>query len=56
VDGVSFIGDRQRLTVSGAAAKPMLVDAPNAIAVKAGDRVGLSVDPAAIRLLPGEPA
>jgi putative spermidine/putrescine transport system ATP-binding protein len=56
VDAVSFIGDRQRLTVSGAAAKPILVDAPNAIAVKAGDRVGLSVDPAAIRLLPREPA
>jgi putative spermidine/putrescine transport system ATP-binding protein len=52
VDGVSFIGDRQRLTVSGAATKPILVDAPNSIAVKAGDRIGLSINPAAIRLLP----
>jgi putative spermidine/putrescine transport system ATP-binding protein len=56
VDGVSFIGDRQRLTVSGAAAKPILVDAPNSLAIKAGDRIGLSVDPAAVRLLPGEAA
>jgi putative spermidine/putrescine transport system ATP-binding protein len=56
VDAVSFIGDRQRLTVSGAAPKPILVDASNAIAVKAGDRVGLRVEPAAIRLLPREPA
>ncbi len=56
VDAVSFVGDRQRLTVSGAATKPLLVDAPNSIAVKPGDRVGLGVDPAAIRLLPGAPA
>jgi putative spermidine/putrescine transport system ATP-binding protein len=55
VEGVSFIGDRQRLTVSGAAPKPILVDAPNSIVVKAGDRVGLAVDPAAIRLLPRGP-
>ena len=54
VDGVSFIGDRQRLTVSGAAAKPILVDAPNSVVTKAGDRVGLVVNPAAIRLLPRE--
>ena len=54
VDAVSFIGDRQRLTIAGAAARPIMVDAPNTIAVKPGDRVGLTVDPAAIRLLPGE--
>lgn len=54
VDSISFIGDRQRLTVSGAAVKPLLVDAPNGLAVKAGDIVGLSVDPAAIRLLAGD--
>ena len=56
VDSVSFIGDRQRVTLSGAARRPLIADVPNAIAVKAGDRVGLAVDPAAIRLLPGEPA
>jgi putative spermidine/putrescine transport system ATP-binding protein len=56
VDAVSFVGDRQRLTVSGATARPIIVDAPNAVAVKAGDRVGLRIEPAAIRLLPGERA
>ncbi len=54
VDSVSFIGDRQRLTIGGAADKAITVDAPNSISVKAGDRVGLSVDPAVIRLLPEE--
>jgi putative spermidine/putrescine transport system ATP-binding protein len=56
VDSVSFTGDRQRLSVSGAAGRPLLVDVPNSIVVKAGDRVGLMVDPAAIRRLPGEPS
>ena len=46
----------QRLAVSGAASKPLLLDVPNSVAVRAGDRVGLAVDPAAIRLLPGEEA
>jgi putative spermidine/putrescine transport system ATP-binding protein len=54
VDAVSFVGDRQRLTVSGAAGKPLQVDAPNTFLVKAGDRVGLKVDPGAVRLLPNE--
>jgi putative spermidine/putrescine transport system ATP-binding protein len=54
VENVSFVGDRQRVSVSGAASKPILVDVPNATAVSAGDAVGLSVDPAAIRLLPGD--
>jgi putative spermidine/putrescine transport system ATP-binding protein len=42
--------------VSGAANRPLLVDVPNSIVVKAGDRIGLMVDPAAIRRLPGEPS
>jgi putative spermidine/putrescine transport system ATP-binding protein len=54
VDSVSFVGDRQRAVIGGAAAKAMTVDVPNSVAIKAGDRVGLAVDPAAIRLLPGE--
>jgi hypothetical protein len=33
-----------------------MADVPNTIAIKAGDRVGLSVEPSAIRLLPGDPA
>jgi putative spermidine/putrescine transport system ATP-binding protein len=54
VDSVSFVGDRQRASISGAADKAIMVDVPNSIAIKAGDRVGLVVDPAAIRLLPGD--
>jgi putative spermidine/putrescine transport system ATP-binding protein len=54
VDRVSFVGDRQRASISGAAEKPLTVDVPNSIAIAAGDRVGLSVDPAAVRLLPGD--
>jgi putative spermidine/putrescine transport system ATP-binding protein len=54
VDSVSFIGDRQRVVVSGAAARPLTVDAPNTIAAKGGDRVGLKIAPVSIRLLPPE--
>lgn len=54
VERVSFVGDRQRLTVSGAAARPLLIDAPNTLQVAIGERVGLAVDPLAIRILPGE--
>jgi putative spermidine/putrescine transport system ATP-binding protein len=54
VYSVSFIGDRQRVIVSGASDKPLTVDAPNIIAAKAGDRVGLNIAPSAIRLLPPE--
>jgi len=54
VDAVSFVGDRQRLIVNGAADKPLQVDAPNTFVVKAGDRVGLKVDASAVRLLPDE--
>jgi putative spermidine/putrescine transport system ATP-binding protein len=56
IDSVTFMGDRQRLSVSGATSKPLLVDAPNALDVTPGERVGLAVDPAAIRLLPEEPS
>ena len=52
VTSVSFVGDRQRLSISGAADRTIMVDVPNTLMVKAGDRVGLSVDPSAIRLLP----
>jgi len=54
VDSVSFIGDRQRMVVSGASGKPLTVDAPNTIKAQAGERVGLSIAPDAIRLLPPE--
>jgi putative spermidine/putrescine transport system ATP-binding protein len=54
IDSVSFIGDRQRMVVSGASDKPLTVDAPNAVEAKAGERVGLLIAPQAVRLLPQE--
>jgi putative spermidine/putrescine transport system ATP-binding protein len=52
VTAVSFVGDRQRLTIGGVAERPVMADVPNMPVVKVGDRVGLAVDPSAIRLLP----
>jgi hypothetical protein len=49
---VSFIGDRQRLTITGAADSPIVVEAPNSLAVEAGQRVGLGIEPCTVRLLP----
>jgi len=54
VDAVSFVGDRLRLTVTGAADRPLVIDAANTLAVEAGQRVGLAIEPQAVRLLPGE--
>jgi putative spermidine/putrescine transport system ATP-binding protein len=54
IDSVSFIGDRQRLVISGACAKPLTVDAPNTMKASAGERIGLSIAPDAVRLLPPE--
>jgi putative spermidine/putrescine transport system ATP-binding protein len=54
IDSVSFIGDRQRLVVSGASSKPLTIDAPNAVQVRSGERVGLLISPDAVRLLPSE--
>jgi len=54
IDSISFVGDRQRLVVSGASRKPLAVDAPNRIVAKPGERVGLSIVPEAVRLLPPE--
>jgi putative spermidine/putrescine transport system ATP-binding protein len=54
VDSVRFAGDRQRIIVLDAAAIPLTVDAPNTIKVSAGERIGLSIDPNSIRLLPEE--
>ncbi|WP_322514068.1 ABC transporter ATP-binding protein [Rhodopseudomonas palustris] len=52
VDSVSFVGDRQRVVVSGVADRPLSIDASNAVAIRTGDRIGLAVAPEAIRLLP----
>jgi putative spermidine/putrescine transport system ATP-binding protein len=54
IDSVSFIGDRQRLVVSGASGKLLAVDAPNTVRARAGERVGLLIAPDAVRLLPPE--
>jgi putative spermidine/putrescine transport system ATP-binding protein len=54
VDSVSFNGDRQRLIVSGVADKPLAVEVPNTVQAKAGERVGLTIAPEAVRLLPLE--
>jgi putative spermidine/putrescine transport system ATP-binding protein len=54
IDSVSFIGDRQRLVISGASNRLLTVDAPNTVQASAGERIGLSISPDAIRLLPSE--
>ncbi len=54
IDSVSFIGDRQRLTVSGASNRLLTVDAPNTVQARPGERIGLSIPPDAVRLLPPE--
>jgi putative spermidine/putrescine transport system ATP-binding protein len=56
IDRVSFIGDRQRLTVSEASQRLLLIDVPNTLEVKIGERVGLAVNQSDVRVLPGEPA
>jgi putative spermidine/putrescine transport system ATP-binding protein len=54
IDSVSFIGDRQRMVVSGASDKLLTVDAPNTVQAQSGERIGLLIPPEAIRLLPPE--
>jgi putative spermidine/putrescine transport system ATP-binding protein len=54
VETVRFAGDRLRITVRDAAINVLAVEAPNAIAVGVGDRIGLSISPDAIRVLPAE--
>jgi putative spermidine/putrescine transport system ATP-binding protein len=54
IESVSFIGDRQRLVISGASNRLLTVDAPNTVQARSGERIGLSISPEAIRLLPPE--
>ena len=54
VESVNFTGDRQKLTVGGAADKPIQIDIPNSLDLKPGQRIGLSIEPSAIRILPQE--
>ena len=53
VETVTFVGDRQRLSITGAAARPITAEVANSIEVKVGERVGLMIHPHAIRVLPG---
>jgi putative spermidine/putrescine transport system ATP-binding protein len=55
VETVSFVGDRQRAAIGGVATKPIIVDVPNSVTLKPGDRVGLAIDPSVVRLLPADP-
>jgi len=50
----AFIGDRQRLVVSGVSGKPLTIDAPNTVQAKDGERIGLLIPPVAVCLLPSE--
>jgi putative spermidine/putrescine transport system ATP-binding protein len=54
IDSIAFNGEKQRLVVSGAADKPLTVDAPNTLRAQVGERVGLLIAPEAVRLLPSE--
>jgi putative spermidine/putrescine transport system ATP-binding protein len=54
IERISFVGDRQRLTVRGTIERPLMVDAPNTLNLKIGERIGLAIDPHAVRVLPGE--
>jgi putative spermidine/putrescine transport system ATP-binding protein len=54
IDSVSFIGDRQRLVVSGASDRLLTIDAPNTVVAAVGERIGLLIAPDAVRLLPSE--
>lgn len=51
VQAVSFLGDRQRVTIAGAAAELIVAEAPNRTRLTTGDRVGLAVAPQALRIL-----
>jgi putative spermidine/putrescine transport system ATP-binding protein len=55
VESLNFVGDRQKVAIADVAARPIVVDAPNSVALKVGDRVGLVIDPGAVRPLPGDP-
>lgn len=52
VETVNFVGDRQKTVIVDATPKPLTIDAPNTIALKPGDVIGLGIDKSAIRLLP----
>jgi putative spermidine/putrescine transport system ATP-binding protein len=54
VEAVSFVGDRLRIAVAGAATRAITVDAPNTTSADLGETVGLAIDSVALRFLPQE--
>jgi putative spermidine/putrescine transport system ATP-binding protein len=52
IESISFVGDRQRVVVTGATEKALVIDTPNTLAFRVGEQIGLSIPPVAIRLLP----
>jgi len=54
VEQINFVGNRQRVTVTGAASRTLSIDAPNTVRLAVGERIGLSTDPKMVRLLPIE--
>ncbi|MGL4813406.1 MAG: ABC transporter ATP-binding protein [Beijerinckiaceae bacterium] len=52
IRSVSFLGDRQRVTVMGIGEQLVAVEAPNRLNLKPGDRVGLSVADDAVTIIP----
>jgi putative spermidine/putrescine transport system ATP-binding protein len=51
VAAITFLGDRQRITLHGAAVQPVLAEAPNTMALTLGDTLSLLVQPDSLRLL-----
>jgi putative spermidine/putrescine transport system ATP-binding protein len=56
VETINFEGGRQRVTIIDIGGRPLTVDAPNTLALKPGERVGLSVNKAMVRILPQDAA
>jgi putative spermidine/putrescine transport system ATP-binding protein len=54
IDSISFVGDRQRILLSGVSTRLLAVDAPNTLRVEIGEKVGLLIAPDTVRLLPSE--
>jgi putative spermidine/putrescine transport system ATP-binding protein len=52
VSSVSFLGDRQRVTLEGAADQPLIIEAPNTALLTPGETIGLSVPTEAIIIIP----
>ncbi|CAN7420100.1 TOBE domain-containing protein [Trinickia sp. LjRoot230] len=43
VEAVAFLGERTRITVTGAAPDPLVIDAPGRVALSPGDAIGVEI-------------